>query len=88
MQPTVSGDAPSRTSDVGKLDVDLCDALAQEHGVRTVKEQAAYFGISRGYMFRLRNHEQTPSLPLGLKMARQLCVSPYRLFGYDDRTLA
>lgn len=84
MSPSLASDAPAVAGDACKLDVALCDELSRACGINTVQGQAEYFGVSRGYMFRLRKHEQTPSLPLGLRMAHLLHVSPYRLFGWDE----
>lgn len=63
-----------------RLRVEVYDALAAAKGYRKVEHQAAWHGVHRSTLFRLRAGEGVPSLDLAMRMATDLGTSVEALF--------
>lgn len=80
MEATPTEDAQSPRCDGVRLRLRLYDKLAANRGATTPTEQAAFHGISRAHMYRIRNGDRGLSLELAMKMAADLNVAVEDLF--------
>lgn len=80
MRTTANADAESGTTDIGKLRVSVLDEMTAAVGVVGAEQQAEFFGIERSIIYRLRNGERRPSLPLAFRMAAKLRTQVHVLF--------
>ncbi|NUT31507.1 MAG: helix-turn-helix transcriptional regulator [Hamadaea sp.] len=80
MTTTGNPDTTSAKHDIGMLRVPMCDKLASRRGAKTVDEQARLFNCHRSVLYRIRSGECRASLPLALRMSRQLGTTVNRLF--------
>lgn len=74
MAATHFQDDRTESSDDVRLRVGVYDALAAAKGYRTVESQAAWHGLARSSMFRLRGGD-TPRLDTAMRIAADLGVA-------------
>lgn len=80
MGTTANADVKSARDDIGKLRVDVLDRMCAAIGVEGPEAQAEFFGTDRSVIYRLRNGERRPSLPLAFRMATKLRTQVHVLF--------